>query len=193
VILLYKTFYFGKTCAETWNFSLTKKLYIRKIKLFCDRPSSFCSRYTNICDWAKKWTISNRGRRACAIIFAFSVDPPWLPGNLCSVWSKGTPSIPRQSFAPFWFNLTSVDQNWCVMIVPLTSSYRMAPQVFEWGIHCNNSAAIWIVGVIPVIILNDVASDCLLIGWYWYSLGANRHMIPMRPWNHAPRFTNKGK
>jgi hypothetical protein len=26
VILHYKTFYFGKTCAETWNFSLPKKL-----------------------------------------------------------------------------------------------------------------------------------------------------------------------
>jgi hypothetical protein len=30
VILHYKTFYFGKTCAEAWNFSLPKKLDLRK-------------------------------------------------------------------------------------------------------------------------------------------------------------------
>jgi hypothetical protein len=40
----YKTFYFGKTCAETLNFSLPKKLDLRKNKLFRYRPSSFCSR-----------------------------------------------------------------------------------------------------------------------------------------------------
>jgi hypothetical protein len=33
VILHYKTFYFSKTCAETWNFSLPKKFDLRKTKL----------------------------------------------------------------------------------------------------------------------------------------------------------------
>jgi hypothetical protein len=54
VILHYKTFYFGKTCSETWNFSLPKKLDTRKTKFFHDRPSSFCSTYPNICDRTKK-------------------------------------------------------------------------------------------------------------------------------------------
>jgi hypothetical protein len=58
VILHYKTFYFGKTCAETWNFSLPKKLDLRKTELFRDRPSGFCSRYPNICDRTKKMDIS---------------------------------------------------------------------------------------------------------------------------------------
>jgi hypothetical protein len=34
----YQNFYFSKTCAETWNFSLPKKLDLRKTKLFRDRP-----------------------------------------------------------------------------------------------------------------------------------------------------------
>jgi hypothetical protein len=54
VILHYKTFYFGKTCAETWNFSLPKTLDLRKTKLFHDRPSSFCSRYPNMRDRTKQ-------------------------------------------------------------------------------------------------------------------------------------------
>jgi hypothetical protein len=62
VILHYnKTCYFGKTCAETWNFSLPKKIDLRKTKLFRDRPSFFCSRYHNICDRTKKnglWVFS---------------------------------------------------------------------------------------------------------------------------------------
>jgi hypothetical protein len=40
VILHYKTYYFDKTCAETWNFSLPKKLDLRKNKLFRNRPST---------------------------------------------------------------------------------------------------------------------------------------------------------
>jgi hypothetical protein len=48
VILHDKTFYFCKTCAETWNLSPPKKLDLRKTKLFHDLPSSFCSRYPNI-------------------------------------------------------------------------------------------------------------------------------------------------
>jgi hypothetical protein len=54
VILHNKTFYLGKICAETWNFSLPKKLDLRKTKLFRDQPSSFCSRYPNIYDRTKK-------------------------------------------------------------------------------------------------------------------------------------------
>jgi hypothetical protein len=54
VILHYKTFYFGKKCAETLNFSLPKKLDLRKTKLFRDRPSSFSSTYPNICDRTKR-------------------------------------------------------------------------------------------------------------------------------------------
>jgi hypothetical protein len=54
VTLHYKTFYFGKTCAETLNFSLPKKLDSRKTKPFRNRPSSFCSRYPNMCDRTKK-------------------------------------------------------------------------------------------------------------------------------------------
>jgi hypothetical protein len=57
-ILHYKTCYFGKTCAETWNFSLPKKLDLRKTKIFRDRPSSFCSRYPNTCDRTKKMDYS---------------------------------------------------------------------------------------------------------------------------------------
>jgi hypothetical protein len=34
VILHYKTFYFGKTCAETLNFSLPKKFDLRRKKTF---------------------------------------------------------------------------------------------------------------------------------------------------------------
>jgi hypothetical protein len=37
VILHYQTFYFGKTCAETWKFSLPKKLDFRREKTFCNR------------------------------------------------------------------------------------------------------------------------------------------------------------
>jgi hypothetical protein len=59
VILHYKTCYFGKTCAETWNFSLPKKLDLRKTKLFRNRPSSFCSTYPNICDRTKRMDISS--------------------------------------------------------------------------------------------------------------------------------------
>jgi hypothetical protein len=58
VILLYSTFYFSKTCVETWNFALPKKLDLRKTKLSCDRPSSFYSRYPNICDTTKKMDYS---------------------------------------------------------------------------------------------------------------------------------------
>jgi hypothetical protein len=54
VILHYKTFYFGNTCAETWNLSLQKKIDLRKTKLFCDRPSSFYSTYPNIYGRTKK-------------------------------------------------------------------------------------------------------------------------------------------
>jgi hypothetical protein len=60
VILHYKTFYFDKACAETWNFSLPKKLDLRKTKLFHNRPSSFCSRYPNICDRTKKMDYSRK-------------------------------------------------------------------------------------------------------------------------------------
>jgi hypothetical protein len=49
-----RTFCFGKICAETLNLSLPKKLDLRKTKLFCDRTSSFCSTYPNICDRTKK-------------------------------------------------------------------------------------------------------------------------------------------
>jgi hypothetical protein len=54
VILHYKTFYFSKTCAETWNFSLPKKLDLRINKLFSDQSSSFCSTYLNIFDRTKR-------------------------------------------------------------------------------------------------------------------------------------------
>jgi hypothetical protein len=54
VILHYKAYYFGKICATIRNFSLPKKLDLRKNKLFRDRPSSFCSRYPNMCDRTKK-------------------------------------------------------------------------------------------------------------------------------------------
>jgi hypothetical protein len=47
-------FIIGKTWAETWNFSLPKKLDLRKNKRFRDRLSSFCSTYPNICDRTKK-------------------------------------------------------------------------------------------------------------------------------------------
>jgi hypothetical protein len=57
-ILHYQAFYFGKTCAETWNFSLPKKLDLRKTKLFRNRPSSFCSTYPNICYRTKKMDYS---------------------------------------------------------------------------------------------------------------------------------------
>jgi hypothetical protein len=63
VILHYKTFYFGKTRAETWNFSLPKKLDWTKTKLFRDRPSSFCSRYSNMCDRTKKMDHSSEFNR----------------------------------------------------------------------------------------------------------------------------------
>jgi hypothetical protein len=46
MILQYKFFYFSKTCAETWNSSLPKKLDLRKTELFCDWPGSFCSTQT---------------------------------------------------------------------------------------------------------------------------------------------------
>jgi hypothetical protein len=56
-------FYFGKTCAKTWNFSLPKKLDLRKTNIFRDWPSSFCSTYTNMCDTTKKmeysWSLYN--------------------------------------------------------------------------------------------------------------------------------------
>jgi hypothetical protein len=58
VILHYKTFYFSKTCVQTWNFSLPKKLDLGKTKRFCNWPSSFCSRYPNICDRTKKMDYS---------------------------------------------------------------------------------------------------------------------------------------
>jgi hypothetical protein len=69
-----------------WNlkFSLPKKLDLRKNKLFHNWPTSFCSRYPNVCDRTKKmdYSLSILGKNAFSEFFSkkTSVLKSWLLG-----------------------------------------------------------------------------------------------------------------
>jgi hypothetical protein len=52
-----RTFYFGKTCAETLNFSLPKKLGFKKNQTFGISPVVFAPRTQAYATELKEWTI----------------------------------------------------------------------------------------------------------------------------------------
>jgi hypothetical protein len=58
VILHYKFFYFGKICAETWNFSLPKKKDLRKNSFFAIGPVVFAPRTQTYATELNKWKLA---------------------------------------------------------------------------------------------------------------------------------------
>jgi hypothetical protein len=96
VILHYKAFYFGKTCAETLNFSLPKKLDLRKTKLFRDRPSSFApgtqtyvtelKKSTVICPYSRVKSVS-QSRVMVYFYHHLTLDVAWVVA-FTEIWKR---------------------------------------------------------------------------------------------------------
>jgi hypothetical protein len=107
MILHCETFYFGKTCAETLNFSLPKKLdHLRKNKLFRDRGPvySFCSRYPNICDRIKKMVYNHKNGKCFLGFIGFSIFRKLDPHVYDIDGLAGNPMEPMKSseWPPYW-------------------------------------------------------------------------------------------
>jgi hypothetical protein len=78
-------------CTETWNFSLPKKLRFKINQTFCNQPSSFCSRYPNMCNRTKR--IGFRVQYTCCSRLPYR-------GALCTFsrkWLSSTPFLPTTS------------------------------------------------------------------------------------------------
>jgi hypothetical protein len=66
-----------------FSVSLLKKLDLRKTKLFCDRSSSFCSTYPNMCDRTKRigYRVSRELFSADLFLLCFGAKKTWKTNN----------------------------------------------------------------------------------------------------------------
>jgi hypothetical protein len=100
MILHYKTFYFGKTSAETWHVSLPKKLDIRKNKLaIC--PVVFAPRTQTYATQLKQWTIAPNIPARRNIDDVLPIKVHFTICSLKTLWSIWWMSLLNHSFK-FW-------------------------------------------------------------------------------------------